>query len=113
MFIFGLAQNAVNNAAGIINGSLDVNLALTDLQSQLQAMGVGELIGLYFESAILRIVMNAISVCVFLIIYGRMIEIYITISVAPIPLATMSNREWGVSEATTLNPCSRWRSRDF
>jgi len=95
MAIFALAQNAVNSSAGLIGGILDVDVAITDLATQLDAMGVGELIGLYFESAILRIVMNAISICVFLIIYGRMIEIYLTISIAPIPLSTMVNREWG------------------
>jgi len=95
MFVFSLAQNAVNNSADIIAGSLDMDIALLELEAQLEAMGVGELIGLYFESAILRIVMNAISICVFLIIYGRMIEIYLTISIAPIPLSTMINREWG------------------
>ena len=95
MFVFSLAQNAVNNSADIIAGSLDMDIALLELETQLAAMGTGELIGLYFESAILRIVMNAISICVFLIIYGRMIEIYLTISIAPIPLSTMINREWG------------------
>ena len=95
MFVFSLAQNAVNNSADIIAGSLEMDIALLELEAQLEAMGVGELIGLYFESAILRIVMNAISICVFLIIYGRMIEIYLTISIAPIPLSTMINREWG------------------
>jgi len=94
MFVFSLAQNAVNKSAGIIAGSLNLELALTELDAQLLAMTVGELIGLYFESIILRFVMNAISICVFLIIYGRMIEIYLTISVAPIPLSTMVNREW-------------------
>ena len=95
VFIFALAQNAVNNAAGVIAGSLNMPLALTDLEAQLLTMSIGGLIGLFFESLILRFVMNAISVCVFLIIYGRMIEIYLTISVAPIPLSTMANREWG------------------
>jgi hypothetical protein len=95
MFVFGLAQNAVNNSAGIIAGSLDLDLALADLADQLAAMGIGELIGLYLESVILRLVMNAVSICVFLIIYGRMIEIYLVISVAPIPMSTMVNREWG------------------
>ena len=95
MFVFTIAQNAVNNSANIISHSLNVDVALTDLANQLAVMEVGELVGLYFESAILRFVMNAISICVFLIIYGRMIEIYLTISVAPIPLSTMINREWG------------------
>jgi hypothetical protein len=58
-------------------------------------MGTGELIGLYLESAILSLAMKAISLCVFIIIYGRMIEIYLTCSIAPIPFSTMVNREWG------------------
>jgi len=95
MFVFALAQNAVNSASGVISGSLDMNIAMADIAEQLAVMGVGELIGLFFESAILRVVMKAVSVCVFLIVYGRMIEIYLTISVAPIPLSTMANREWG------------------
>jgi hypothetical protein len=95
MFVFGIAQNVVNNSAGVIGGALDMNLALTDLNTQLAAMGTGELIGLFFESLILSLAMKAISLCVFLIIYGRMIEIYLTISVAPIPFSTMVNREWG------------------
>jgi hypothetical protein len=95
MFVFGLAQTVVNGSAGIIRGSLDVDLALSDLETQLAAMGTGELIGLYLESAVLSLAMKAISLCVFLIIYGRMIEIYLTCSVAPIPFSTFANREWG------------------
>ena len=95
MAVFGLAQNAVNQSAGIIGGSLDMNLALADLQTQLMAMEWYELLGLYLESAIVNLVMQAISVCVFIVVYGRMIEIYLTVSVAPIPFSTMANREWG------------------
>lgn len=95
MFVFGIAQNVVNDSAGVIAGSLNMNLALTNLSTQLAAMGTGELVGLYLESIILSLAMKAISICVFLIIYGRMIEIYLTISVAPIPFSTMINREWG------------------
>lgn len=95
MFVFGIAQTTINKSAGIIKGSLNINLALTELSTQLEAMGTGELLGLFLESAILSIAMKAISLCVFIIIYGRMIEIYLTISVAPIPFSTMVNREWG------------------
>jgi len=95
MAVFGLAQNAVNQSAGVIGGSLDMNLALADLAAQLQAMEWYELLGLYLESAIVNLVMQAISVCVFIVVYGRMIEIYLTVSVAPIPFSTMANREWG------------------
>lgn len=95
MAVFALAQNAVNGSAGIIGGSLDMNLALADLQTQLEAMEWYTLLGLYLESAIVNLVMQAISVCVFIVVYGRMIEIYLTVSVAPIPFSTMANREWG------------------
>ena len=95
MGVFSLAQNVVNNSAGIITGSLDANLALTNLEAQLQAMGWGELLGLYLESAIISLAMQAMSLCVFIVVFGRMIEIYLTISVAPIPFSTMINREWG------------------
>jgi hypothetical protein len=95
MFVFGVAQTVVNNSATVIGGALDMDLALTNLEAQLAAMGTGELIGLYLESAILSLAMKAISLCVFIIIYGRMIEIYLTISIAPIPFSTMVNREWG------------------
>jgi hypothetical protein len=94
MGIFGLAQQVVNSSAGIIGNSLDMDLALAQLEDQLQDMGIGELIGLFLESSILGLAMSAISICIFIIIYGRMIEIYLTCSVAPIPMATMVNREW-------------------
>jgi hypothetical protein len=95
MGIFELAQHVVNASAGIIGSSLDMDLALTELEDQLAAMGTGELIGLFIESAILKLAMKAISLCVFIIVYGRMIEIYMTCSIAPIPFSTMVNREWG------------------
>ena len=95
MGIFELAQHVVNQSAGVIGSNLDMNLALTELETQLAAMGTGELIGLYLESAILGLAMKAISICVFIIIYGRMLEIYLTCSIAPIPFSTMVNREWG------------------
>jgi hypothetical protein len=95
MGVFALAQNVVDGSATVIGSSLDMNLALTELETQLAAMSTGELIRLYLESAILSLAMKAISLCVFIIIYGRMIEIYLTCSIAPIPFSTMINREWG------------------
>jgi hypothetical protein len=95
MGIFELAQHVVNASAGVIGGSLNMDLALNDLSTQLAAMGTGELIGLYLESAVLSLAMKAISLCVFIVIYGRMLEIYMTCSIAPIPFSTMVNREWG------------------
>lgn len=95
MGIFDLSQRAVNGSAGIISGSLNINLAMDSLQTQLEAMEWYTLMGLYMESAILSLCMKALSICIFLIVYGRMLEIYLTTSVAAIPFATMVNREWG------------------
>lgn len=97
MGVFSLAQNVVDGSAGIITGSIEVNgaAALAHLETLLQDMGVWELIGLWLETNILHLCITAMSVCIFLIIYGRMIEIYLTVSIAPIPLSTMANREWG------------------
>jgi hypothetical protein len=97
MGVFGLAQQAVTVSAGVISGSLDVNAgtALADLRVMLEAMGTWELIGLWLETFIVSLCLQILTVVIFVIIFGRMIEIYLTVSVAPIPLATMANREWG------------------
>ena len=58
-------------------------------------MGIGELLGLWLQSLIVGIFMWALSICIFIIAYGRMIEIYLVTSVAPIPMAATTNREWG------------------
>jgi hypothetical protein len=95
MAVFGVAQNVISGSAGVISGSLDVTLAMDTLQAELMAMEWYELLGLYIESGLLSLCMKALSVCIFLIVYGRMLEIYLTTSVAAIPLSTMANREWG------------------
>ena len=95
MAVFELAQSVVNGSAGIISGSLDINLALANLEDLLDDMGFGELLGLWLQSSILSLAMSIMSVCIFIIIYGRMLEIYLTVSIAPIPFSTMVNREWG------------------
>ena len=97
MGVFDLVQHVVNQSAGVIIGdtSIDLNSAVTDMNTTLEAMETGELIGLWFQSLVMGLTMNALSICIMLVIYGRMIEIYLTVSVGPIPLATMVNREWG------------------
>ena len=97
MGIFDVAQGVVNSAAGVIVGetSIDASSFLADLQTQLEAMDTGALLGLMFQSLIVRITTPILSVCIFVIIYGRMIEIYLVTSVAPIPMAMMLDREMG------------------
>ena len=95
MAVFDLAQNVITQGAGSINNNLDVSASMSDLRSKLEAMGVWELIGLWLESNIIHLCMWILSIVIFVIVYGRMIEIYLTVSLAPIPFSTMANREWG------------------
>ena len=97
MGIFDIGQSVVNRSAGVIIGdtALDVNTVIGNIESRLETLGTGELFGLWFQSIFVGLTMNALSICIMLVIYGRMIEVYLTTSVGPIPLATMTNRDWG------------------
>ena len=97
MGIFEAAQSVVSSAAGLISGStaIDISSVTADLETELMAMDIGPLFGLWFQSLFVGITMWAITICIFIVIYGRMIEIYLVTSIAPIPMATMTNREWG------------------
>ena len=98
MAVFDVANHVVTSAGGIISDSvtIDVADALTAiLENGVEDMGIGELLGLGLESMIVSLCMKIISVLITVILYGRMIEIYLYVSVAPIPFATFTNREWG------------------
>lgn len=95
--VFDVAQYVVNGSAGVISGStsIDVNATITSLQGTLDSMEIAELFGLCMETLLIRFTMNIMSWCIFIIIYGRMIEIFLYCSLGPIPIATMANRDWG------------------
>lgn len=97
MGVFDLAQSVVNSAAGvtITQASLDISSIVTDLESRLMDMDLGPLFGLWFQTLFVGVCMWALSICIFIVVYGRMVEIYLVTSVAPVPMATMMNREWG------------------
>lgn len=97
MAIFDMAQSVVQQSAGIITGStsIDFATALGDVEAQLELMEIGELFGLLVETMLLKITMPILSLCVMIVLVGRMIEIYIYCSVGAIPFATMTNRDWG------------------
>ena len=97
MAIFELSQNVVQQSASVITGntSIQFSTALGNLTTQLQTMGIGELFGLLVETVLIRITTPILSLCVMLVLVGRMVEIYIYCSVGAIPFATMTNREWG------------------
>ena len=97
MGIFDVAQHVVNQAAGVIvsEASLDISSVAENMEASLQAMDIGPLFGLWFQTLLVGMISWILSVCIFIIVYGRMIEVYLVTSLGPIPLATMANREWG------------------
>ena len=97
MAVFDMAQHVVSGAAGVIGGSteIDVAAALASMQDGLDAMEIPELLLLVMETSLVSLCMKIMSVLITVILYGRMIEIYLYCSVSPIPFATMTNREWG------------------
>ncbi len=96
MAVFDVAQNVVNNAGGLIQGSTNVSDSMMNsLETTLQGMEIGPLLGLWLQTIILGFTMKAIGIVIFVIVYGRMLEIYMLSSLAPIPMATVVNREIG------------------
>ena len=97
MAVFDVGQSVVNSAAGVISGdtAIDISEAIADIETTMEAMEIGDLVVLALETLIVSFGMKIMSVVITVIMYGRMIEIYLYTSVAPIPFATMSNKEWG------------------
>lgn len=97
MGIFEASQSVVSNAAGLIQGStaIDISTVTEDLETRLMEMELGELYGLWIQAQLVGITMWALTICIFIVIYGRMIEIYLVTSIAPIPMAAMLGKEWG------------------
>ena len=97
MGVFDVAQSVVAQAAGIIgsDASIDISTVMADMETRLMEMDLGPLFGLWVQSLFIGITMWALYICIFIVIYGRMIEIYLVTSVAPIPMATMMGKEWG------------------
>ena len=97
MGVFDAAQSVVSHASGVIIGdtAIDISTVITDMEARLMEMDIGPLFGLWFQSMFVGITMWALTICIFIVIYGRMIEIYLVTSVAPIPMATMLGKEWG------------------
>lgn len=97
MGVFDVGQSVVNSAAGVISAdtSIDISSVVVDLEERLMEMDIGPLFGLWFQSLFVGICTWALTICIFIITYGRMIEIYLVTSVAPIPMATMVSKESG------------------
>lgn len=95
--IFQVAQTMVQRSAGVIdtNASIDISSAIANITTELQATGLGDLFALMLETWVVSFAMKAMGLIITVILYGRMIEIYIYASVGPLPFATFMNREWG------------------
>ena len=97
MAVFDVAQSVVSRASGQVIADTDIRIdsVIVGLEAKLAEMELGALFGLWVQSMFVGFTMWALAICIFIITYGRMIEIYLVTSVAPIPMATMANREWG------------------
>lgn len=97
MGIFDAAQSVVGSAAGLISTdtAIEMTQVMGDLEARLREMEIGPLLGLWFQTLFVGVTLQALSICIFVIVYGRMVEIYVVTSLAPIPMATMMNHSWG------------------
>lgn len=96
MAVFDVAQHMVNKAAGVINTSAVISGdQIVKMVDGLKDKGLGELVMILFETSLIKIAIQGISIVIMLVVYGRMFEIYVYSSVSAIPFATMGNKEWG------------------
>ena len=97
MAVFDVGQSLVNSAAGVIgsNASIDITSTISAMETEMETMNIGELLQLAMETLLVSLCMKIISILITVILYVRMIEIYLYTSIAPVPFATMTNREWG------------------
>ena len=94
--VFDVSQSVIANAGGLIQGSTDITAdMLTELETTLEGMDLGPLLGLWLQSSVIGLTMWALNIVIFVLVYGRMIEIYLLTSLAPVPMATLANRELG------------------
>ena len=96
MAVFDVSQSVIADAAGLIQGSTDITPdMLVELETTLEGMDLGPLLGLWLQSSVIGLTMQIMGIIIFVLVYGRMIEIYLMTSLAPLPVATLSNRELG------------------
>ena len=94
MAVFDVAQYVVSQAGGLIGGTTAVDASeLATMQATLESMDIGPLLGVFLQCFVIEIMMSIVSILIFVIVYARMIEIYLMVSLAPIPFATFGNRE--------------------
>jgi len=99
MAVFDVSQSVIADAAGLIQGSTDITPdMLAELETTLEGMDLGPLLGLWLQSSVIGLTMQVMGIIIFVLVYGRMIEIYLMTSLAPLPVATLSNRLGGTGQ---------------
>ena len=89
-----VAAGNIGIAVGIVTTDITPDM-LTELETTLEGMDLGPLLGLWLQSSVIGLTMQIMGIIIFVLVYGRMIEIYLMTSLAPLPVATLSNRELG------------------
>lgn len=113
MAVFDVTQHVINASAGIISGNTAIDAsALETMEETLMAMDLGPLLGLFLQSFIVQVTMSALAIIIFVIVYGRMIEIYLMVSLAPIPLSTLETENRAISDRIICVRCLQSDSRD-
>ena len=96
MAVFDVAQSVVAQSAGLVQGTTDISPNLVaNMQATIEQMELGPLLGLWLQSFVVHHTMTALNIFIFVVVYGRMIEIYMLTSLAPLPFATVVNRDLG------------------
>ena len=96
MAVFDVAQSVVAQSAGLVQGTTDITPnMLANMQATIEGMELGPLLGLWMQSFVVHHTMTALNIFIFVVVYGRMIEIYMLTSLAPLPFATVVNRDLG------------------
>ena len=96
MAVFDVAQSMIGKAAGVVGTSANITPGNFDaMVDALKTKELGTLIGIALETGLVKFSLTILSILITVILYGRMIEIYIYCSVAAIPFSTMGNKEWG------------------
>ena len=96
MAVFDVAQSVVAQSAGLVQGTTDISPNLVaNMQATIEQMELGPLLGLWLQSFVVHHTMKALNIFIFVVVYGRMIEIYMLTSLAPLPFATVVNRDLG------------------
>lgn len=106
--VFDVSQHVIQQSAGLIQSGTEITPDIMDsLRTDLEAMELGPLFGLFLQSFLVQFTMTALNIVIFVIVYGRMIEIYLLTSLAPIPSPPWRTGKPGTWGRTISGHCAR------